>query len=120
MLTISTLFLDAETASVTVSPGDDLNVLTSSLQPGDVVTFAPGVYLLESTVYWSGVGTEEAPITLKAGDDEGAEVVLQTAGGGYVAEIVDSAYLVLSGLTFESSNAEYSLPSGLRIGGANM
>jgi len=124
MLTISSLSLLAEAASVTVSPGDDLTALTSSLQAGDVVTFEPGIYPLESTVYWSGVGTEDAPISLRA-RDEGSEVVLQTSGGGYVAEIIDSAYLTVAGLTFESSSATtgyggYSNPSGLHVGGANM
>ena len=90
MLPISSLSLLAEAASVTVSPGDDLTALTSSLQPGDVVMFEPGIYPLTATVYWSGVGTEDAPITLRA-RNEGDEVVLQTSGGGYVAEVIDSA-----------------------------
>jgi len=115
---VAALSLVAEAASVNVRPGDDLTVLTSSLLPGDVVTFEEGIYPLIGTVYWTGLGTEEAPITFKA-RVSGADVVLQTTAGGYVVDVLDSSYLVLDGLTFEGVVTEENQPSGLHIGGVS-
>lgn len=104
----------ARAASVTVSPGDDLQAVTSSLQPGDAVTFTSGTYELDGSVYWTGVGTAEAPIRFQAA--AGAAVVLQNLGGGAVAGITDSSHVVLKGLTFEGGgDVEYNQPSGLYI-----
>jgi hypothetical protein len=108
----------ARAASVTVSPGDDIESVTSSLQPGDVVTFTAGTYELEGTVHWTGVGTEEEPIRFQAA--AGAAVVLQNQGGGSVAQVRDSAWIVLSGLTFEGGgDVEYNQPSGLYVAESN-
>jgi hypothetical protein len=108
----------AHAASVTVSPGDDLNALTSSLQPGDVVTFNPGTYALYDTVYWTGVGTADAPIQLVSSGK--GEVVLQKQGGGWVAQVNDSSYLKIHGLTFSGTDGTTSgyggdQPSGLYV-----
>ncbi|HHO51164.1 MAG TPA: right-handed parallel beta-helix repeat-containing protein [Deltaproteobacteria bacterium] len=108
-------------ASVTVSPGDDLSAVTSSLNPGDVVTFSEGVYELEESIYWEGIGTEEEPILLRAAD--GVEAVLHSiSGGGYIATISNSDWIVMENLVFEGVVEEttagygyYSGPSGLRI-----
>lgn len=108
-------------ASVSVSPGDDLNAVTSSLNPGDVVTFNEGVYELEEPIYWEGIGSEEEPILFRAND--GVNAVLHSiSGGGYVATISNSEWIVLENLTFEGLVEEtgygygyYSGPSGLRI-----
>src|SRR5688572_6706720 len=115
---VAALSLDAEAASVNVRPGDDLTVLTSSLLPGDVVSFEEGIYPLVGTVYWTGMGTEEAPIVFKA-RVPGAEVVLQTTAGGYVVDVLDSSYLVLDGLTFEGVVTEENQPSGVHVGGVS-
>lgn len=103
----------AQAASVNVSPGDDLTAVTSSLQPGDVVLFNAGTYVLDGSVYWTGVGTEQAPIEFRAA--EGAQVILQNAGGGYVANLENSSWVRLSNLIFEGADPEYTQPSGLRI-----
>lgn len=108
------LVLAARAADVTVSPGDDLNALTSSLLPGDTVSFNGGVYPLDGTLYWSGMGTAEAPIVFKPVGN--AEVVLQKQGGGWVTQITDSAYIEVRGLTFEGGkNYAYDQPSGLYV-----
>lgn len=91
----------ARAASVTVSPGDDLNALTSSLQAGDVVTFNPGTYELEGTVYWSGVGTEDAPIEFRA--KQVGTAILRNIGDGYVAQLNDSEHVKILGLVFEGA-----------------
>jgi hypothetical protein len=99
-------------ASVTVKPGDDLNTVTSSLQPGDVVTFSPGEYVTEGTLNWTGLGTAEQPIRFVAS----GSVILQNSAGGYVAQIYDSSFVEMSGLTFEGlGDVTYTTPSGLLI-----
>lgn len=101
-------------ASVTVKPGDDLNALTSSLGPGDVITFTGGTYELDGTVYWTGEGTASAPIQFKAA--AGSPVILQNQNGGWVAQVTDSSYISMTGITFEAAgDIEYNQPSGLYI-----
>ncbi|MEZ4238575.1 MAG: right-handed parallel beta-helix repeat-containing protein [Myxococcota bacterium] len=116
MIELLLVGVPALAASVTLSPGDDIGSLTSSLQPGDVVTFNGGTYELEGTVYWTGVGSEDAPITLKAA--AGAPVVLKNNGGGWVAQLVDSSYVVVSGLSFSGGGGDDLQdrgPSGLYV-----
>jgi hypothetical protein len=105
----------AQAASVTVSPGDDLNALTSSLQPGDIVTFNPGTYELEGTVNWTGIGTEADPIEFRA--KQPGTAVLRNMGGGYVAYLSDSEHVKVLGLIFEGGGDDisYTQPSGIGI-----
>lgn len=102
-------------ADVALSPGDDIGALTSSLLPGDIVTFNAGTFELDGTVTWSGLGTEEAPITFRAA--QGAEVILRNNGGWYVALLQDSTWVEIRDLTFEGGgdDLEYTQPSGLGI-----
>lgn len=101
-------------ASVNVSPGDDLTAVTTSLQPGDVVLFNEGTYVLDGTVYWSGVGTQSEPIEFKAVG--GAEVILQNNGGGWTAMVENSDWINFTGLIFEAAgDIEYTQPAGLLI-----
>jgi hypothetical protein len=104
----------AEAASVYVSPGDDLSAVTSSLLPGDVVRFSAGVYELDGTVYWTGLGAPDASIEFAA--EEGAEVILRNNGGGSVATITGSSFIWLHDLIFQGGgDVEYNRPGGLRI-----
>ena len=104
----------AHAASVTVSPGDDLNALTSSLIAGDVVTFTAGTYELEGSLQWSGLGSEVSPISFVAAN--GAEVILRNNGGGYVVNISDAEYIVVRDLQLEGGGKiEENGPSGLRV-----
>lgn len=95
---------------IDVSPGADIKTLTSSLQAGDVVQFADGLYEIESTLDWDGVGTQGAPITFKAAP--GAEPVIQMNVTGYVAYLHDASYVNIEGLSFRGpenlDNAYYS------------
>ncbi len=89
-------------ASLELSPGDDLATLTASLQPGDELVFGDGVYELEDRLSWTGLGTADAPIVLRAAD--GATPVFELSGGedgdhpGGIVRIVDSAFMELRGL----------------------
>lgn len=101
-------------ADVTISVGDDVASLTSSLTPGDTVLFEAGTYEIESTLSWSGEGTEAEPITLKPVD--GAEVEIRHIGGGYAVDIRDSAFVVVEGFTITGGDdPEATGPSGLQV-----
>jgi Right handed beta helix region len=111
---IGLLAAAALAASVTVNPGDDLNALTSSLLPGDVVSFNAGTYSLYGTVYWTGIGTEDAPIVFKPSGN--GEVILQNTQGGWVVQVNESAYIEVRGLTLEGGgDIAYTQPSGLYV-----
>lgn len=112
-LTIA-LVATAVAADVTLQPGDDINGLTSSLIAGDTVTFSPGVYEMDGSVSWSGLGAEGDPILFTAG---GGEVVIRNQGGGYVVNILNSEWITVRGLVFEAAgDLEANEPSGMRIG----
>ena len=101
-------------ADVTVSPGDDIGSVTSSLGAGDTITFEAGTYELEGTVTWTGVGTEDEPIQFLGAD--GAEVVLRGLGGWYIANVEDSDWIVLRNLVIEGGDeAEYNGTAGIRV-----
>jgi hypothetical protein len=111
-------------ASVAVNPGDDIQALTSSLLPGDTVTFMAGTFELDGTVYWGDgyegpQGTEDAPITFRADTD--AEVILRNNGGGYVAYLQNASYVIFEDLIFEGGGEDisYTQPSGLGIDESN-
>ncbi|MCB9673859.1 MAG: right-handed parallel beta-helix repeat-containing protein [Alphaproteobacteria bacterium] len=96
---MTTILLQAAlAASVSVSPGDDLDALTSSLGPGDAVVFTDGVYELEGTLTVEGVGEEGARVELFA--QEGATPILKSLNGNTILEIRDSEHLTVRGLTF--------------------
>ena len=102
-------------ADVTISAGDNVATLTSSLTPGDTVLFEAGTYTIEAPLVWTGVGTEEEPITLKPLDD-GTEVVIENTGYGYGIDIVDSAWILVEGITVTGdANAEENGYSGIRV-----
>lgn len=101
-------------ADVTLQPGDDINGLTSSLIAGDTVTFTPGVYEMDGSVSWSGFGAEGSPILFTAASP--GEVTIRNNGGGYVANIVESEWIVVRGIVFEGGgDLEANEPSGMRI-----
>ncbi|MBW1879906.1 MAG: right-handed parallel beta-helix repeat-containing protein, partial [Deltaproteobacteria bacterium] len=71
----------------------------SSLQAGDTITFNDGTYVLEGSLYWTGTGTEGAPIIFEPA--EGATPVLQRMDGGWAVVLTDSSWVEIRGLTFE-------------------
>lgn len=103
---------------VELKPGDDVRTLTATLQAGDVFTFSGGLYELTDGLEWTGLGTEEAPITLRA--KSGETPVLQLPEGYWLAYIHDAAYLRVEGLTFTGGppaeeGAEPSLTFGIYL-----
>ena len=115
LVMLSSVLLPATSlaASVTVSPGDDIAALTSSLGPGDVITFSAGDYAIESQLVWSAPGEEGNPITFEAKGD----VVFTYTGGGNIVVLRDSAHVTITGIHFTSTaeNLEANDFSGLRI-----
>jgi len=103
----------AHGASVTVSPGDDIGAVTSSLQPGDVVTFTAGRFELKETVTWRAPGVEGDRIQF-VGAPGGASVLVNL-GGGAVANLVESSYVEIRDLVFEGTAPEKNNVSGLRL-----
>ncbi|MEN0065639.1 MAG: right-handed parallel beta-helix repeat-containing protein [Myxococcota bacterium] len=103
----------AHGASVTVSPGDDVGVVTSSLLAGDTVTFTAGTFELEGTVTWEGLGESANPIRIVGAPDGGT--VLRSSGGGYVARVVNSAYVDVSDIIFEGVDPEKTNHLGFQV-----
>ena len=92
----------AQAVEAELSPGDDVAGVTSNLSPGDIFTFNDGLYELDTGLNWSGVGTADQPIILKAA--EGATPVLKASAGAAVAYISSSSYIEVVGLTFEGGD----------------
>ncbi len=102
-------------ADVTISAGDNIATLTSSLNPGDTVLFEAGTYDIEAPLVWTGLGTEEEPILLQPAES-GAEVIIRNTGYGYGVEVRESAFIIVEGLTITGDeNAEYNGYSGLLV-----
>ncbi|MEZ4317718.1 MAG: right-handed parallel beta-helix repeat-containing protein [Myxococcota bacterium] len=95
---MTVLLQAALAASVSVSPSDDLNALTSSLGPGDAVVFTDGLYELDETLTVEALGEEGSMIELFA--QEGATPILKALGDRTVFELRNSAYVSVRGLTF--------------------
>ncbi len=100
----------AQAAEVEVSPGDDIVTLTASLAAGSEIVFNDGVYPLTTALTWTGQGTEDQPIILRA--KEGATPILEISADAWIgAYITGATYLEVRGLTFrgaadwESDNA---------------
>ena len=88
----------AFSASVEVSPVDDIVSLVASLSPGSEIVFTDGTYTLAEPLSVTAPGTAEAPIILRAKD--GATPIIEHSDGWVGLYIYDSAYLTVKGLTF--------------------
>lgn len=110
ILALATL---AAGTTVELSPGSDVAALTAALAPGDEVIFAPGTYPIAAPIAWTGIGTESAPITLRARD--GGEVVLELASGWTVAQLADASWWVIDGITFRTADTIPDSAYGLYV-----
>ena len=91
--------------TVEVQPGDDIATLTSALAAGDEVIFADGVYPLTSALSWTGAGTEQAPIVLRAADGASPVLELRRGKGGsfeawQIANLSQASFFQVRGLAF--------------------
>ncbi len=99
-----------------VRPGDDIRTLTTSLGPGDVVTFANGTYNIDQDLYWSSSGTVVEPIVLQAA--EGAEPIInltEGSDGNYpnqIAYLDGVEHMEIIGLTFQGSGPSADASEG--------
>lgn len=100
-------------ASVTVSPGDDVGALTSSLQAGDVVTFTAGTFEVDDQILWTGEG-EQGNEILITGDPKGG-TVLRSSTNNWIANIDEASHVVVEYITFEGTDPETIDTDGLRI-----
>ena len=97
----------ASAAILELSPGDDLVGLSESLQPGDELILADGLYQIRGQIVWSVLSTESAPLTMRPA--EGAEPVIELIPdeeGNYdndILQIEDSSWVVVEGITFQGS-----------------
>lgn len=92
----------ARAAEVEVSPGDDIATLTASLVAGSEIVFNDGVYPIASALTWTGQGTEDAPIVLRA--KSGAKPILEIAPDAWVGAYITSAsWMTIKGLTFRGA-----------------
>lgn len=102
MISLFLISLPARAAEVEVSPGDDIATLTASLAAGSEIVFNDGVYTLGSALTWTGQGTEDAPIVLRA--KEGATPILEFTADAWIgAYITEASYLEVRGLSFRGA-----------------
>ena len=98
----------ARALTVNVSPGDDLASVTASLAAGDEIVFADGVYPVTSTLSWTGAGTQQAPIVLRAAT--GARPIIElnaNKDGNWASEIAylsDASFVELRGIVFRGGS----------------
>lgn len=89
-------------AEIEVSPGDDIATLTAALGAGSEIVFNDGVYTLTSALTWTGQGTEDSPIVLRA--KSGATPILEFTTDAWIgAYISEASHLVVRGLSFRGA-----------------
>lgn len=97
----------ATAAQLDIYPGDDLISRTESLQPGDELILNDGLYQIPGGLRWAVLGTEDAPVIVRAA--EGAEPVIELIPDSkgnfdsYILEIQKSAWIEIDGITFRGS-----------------
>lgn len=97
-------------ASIEVNPGEDIIALTASLSPGTEIVFNDGAYQIESPLDWTGIGTADQPIVLRAAS--GAHPVIQLNSSWTVARLHDAQYVEITGLTFSGTQAYFDGDGG--------
>lgn len=109
------LLAPAFALDITLNPGDDIITATSALGPGDVVTFNPGTYTIDGPVTWTGLGTEQAPITIKGTGD----VVIEAASGWAAAYVTEVAWMTIRGIHFRGAETSTDDHDAMAISGAD-
>jgi hypothetical protein len=102
----------ASAAQVEVSPGEDLEAAIAALQPGDELIVHGGDYTVTDRFSVNLVATEDAPILIRAADDEVPHIHRADASQNLV-DIDNAEYVEFRGIEFSGGSA------GIRISGAN-
>lgn len=99
----------ASAATLDLAPGDDLVGLAATLQPGDELILADGLYQIRSQLQISKVlSTEAAPLIMRPA--EGAEPIIELIpdeDGNYdndILQIDNSSWVHVEGITFRGSS----------------
>lgn len=97
-----------DAATHEVGPSDDVEAVLDDLQPGDEVVLADGTYTLTERFSFSALGTEAAPIVIRAA--EGARPHFHRPDASQnIWDVEDARHVVIRGLGFSGGSA------GLRI-----
>jgi MYXO-CTERM domain-containing protein len=95
-----------------VSPGEDIEAAIAALQPGDELIVHGGDYVFTDRFSMALVGTEDAPILIRAADGEVPHLSRGDASQNLV-DIDNAEYVEIRGIEFSGGSA------GIRISGAN-
>lgn len=106
MLTALALFAPrmVGAAEFEVSPGDDLQGAVNALQPGDVLILHDGMYTLTGRLGVTVIGTEAAPIVIRAAEGE-VPHLHRAAADQNIVDIDAAAYLTICGIEFSGGSA---------------
>ncbi|HJL16912.1 MAG TPA: right-handed parallel beta-helix repeat-containing protein [Sandaracinaceae bacterium LLY-WYZ-13_1] len=105
------LFASPCAAQIALGPADDVEGALNALSPGDEVVLADGTYELDERFSFTAVGTEAAPIVIRAADGATAHFHRPNASQN-IWDVENAEHVVIRGLAFSGGSA------GLRISGA--
>ncbi len=92
-------------------PSDDVEALINALQPGDELVLSGGMYTLSERFSFAIVGTETAPITIRAANGEVPRFHRPNANENII-DIDQAEHVTIRGIEFSGGSA------GIRIRGA--
>lgn len=96
--------LSARAEVVEASPDDDIESMINELEPGDELVLSGGVYTLEEKVTLDVVGTEDAPIVIRAKEGERPNLDRPLANENIV-DIQDAQHVTIRGIEFSGGSA---------------
>jgi hypothetical protein len=102
----------ATAATVEAMPGDDIEAIIATLQPGDELVLHGGMYTVTERFGIDIAGTEQMPIVIRAADGEVAHIHRPDAAQNLV-DIDSATWVEIRGIEFSGGSA------GLRISGAD-
>lgn len=92
-------------------PSDDIEAMINALQPGDELVLSGGLYTLTERFSFAIAGTEDAPIVIRAQDDETPHLHRPDASQNII-DIDNAEYVTIRGIELSGGSA------GIRISGA--
>lgn len=101
----------AGAATVTATPGDDLQAILDGLAPGDVLELAAGTYPV-SGLYLNASGTADAPIHIRGVSR--SDVVIAAQDGGTVLQLQTASHVVIEDLTLQGEGVDSGTDASAR------